>query len=86
VARFPQHSICSKLLLKSLDLNIVLFYGQFVGVIKAVEPPPQQSTQILSYAVVGAGHAGLRAWSPRRGLGMRRRGSYMAEKCLVEAG
>jgi hypothetical protein len=32
----------------------MLFYGQFVGVIKAVEPPPQQNTQIPSYAVVGA--------------------------------
>jgi hypothetical protein len=42
MARFPQHSICNRLLLKSSDLSIVPFYGQFVGVIKAVEPPPQQ--------------------------------------------
>jgi hypothetical protein len=39
-------------------------------VVKAVEPPPQQNTQIPSYAVVGAGYAGLRAWFTRRGLGM----------------
>jgi hypothetical protein len=38
----PQHSICSRLLLKSLDLSIVPFCGQFVGVVKAIEPPPQQ--------------------------------------------
>jgi hypothetical protein len=42
----PQHSICSRLLLKSLDLSIVPFCGQFVGVVKAVEPPPQQRKEI----------------------------------------
>jgi hypothetical protein len=55
----------SRLLLKSSDLSIVPFYGQFVGVIKVIEPPPQQNTQIPSYAVVGAGYAGLRAWFTR---------------------
>ena len=31
----PQHSICSRLLLKSSDLSIVPFCGQFVGVVRA---------------------------------------------------
>jgi hypothetical protein len=33
----------NRLLLKSSDLSIVPFCGQFVGVVKAVEPPPQQN-------------------------------------------
>jgi hypothetical protein len=46
----PQHSIRSRLLLKSSDLSIfVPFYGQFVGMIKAVEPPPQQYTSYFGH-------------------------------------
>jgi hypothetical protein len=39
----------SRLLLKSSDLSIVPFYGQFVGVIKAVEPPPQQNLILFRF-------------------------------------